>query len=376
MKIAILSPFYPFRGGIAQISARLHIELSKHNEALPLTFTTLYPGFLFPGKTQLVSADDSAIKTDSIRVLSSVNPVTYFTTAQKINKFSPDVLIVPYWMPFLAPALGAVCRLIDKHIKVVGLVHNAISHEPTFIEKPLARYFFNACDAFIVMSEPVRNDLLSIKKDAKIWVQPHPIHDEYKEKMDKKEAQRLLGIREDKKTLLFFGLIREYKGLDLLIEATNFLTDDYQLVIAGEAYGSFDKYQDLINKSRIKDNIKVFQYYINDDMVSLLFSATDLLVLPYRSATQSGVVAIAYQLETPMVVTDVGAVGEAVRDSGIGLVASDISSGSIAHSIKEYFSMDSSSFFENLKSEKKRLSWASFVEGVESFLKEDVLSLK
>lgn len=374
MKIAILSPFYPFRGGLAQLNARLYTELSKSNEVKAFTFTTLYPGFLFPGKTQFVSEGDTATEIDSIRVLSSVNPLTYFKTARKINDFLPDVLIIPYWMSFLAPAFGSVCRLINRQIKVVSLVHNAISHERTFVELPLAKYFFNACDAFIVMSEPVKKDLLSIKEDAKILLQPHPIYDHYKDKIDKKEARQLLSICEEKKTLLFFGFIRDYKGLDLLIQATNFLSgNDYQLIIAGEVYGSFDKYQALIEKSSLKDNIKVFNHYINDDMVSVLFSAADLLVLPYRSATQSGVVAIAYQLEIPMVVTDVGALGDTVRDADTGLVAPDISPESIADTIKGYFSMDTAHFIENLKAEKKRLSWASFIRDIEKFIKENVL---
>lgn len=368
MRIAILSPFYPYRGGLAQLNARLYTELSKRNEVKAFTFTTLYPDFLFPGKTQYVSEGDSATVIDSDRTLSSINPFTYLRTAKRINKFAPDILIIPYWMSFLSPAFGSVCLFLNKKIKVVSLVHNAISHERTLLEKPLAKYFFNRCDAFIVMSEPVRNDLLTLKKDARILLQPHPIYDHYAERTDKLSACEKLGIRADKKNLLFFGLIRDYKGLDVLIEAMSALDDSYQLIISGESYGSFDKYAELINQSPLKNNIIVFEQYIPDEMVSTLFSAADVLVLPYKSATQSGVVALAYQLELPMVATDVGALGDTIKDSGTGIVVPEASPELIAGGIKEFFcSGNIPHYKENLIKEKKRLSWNDFTLSIESF---------
>jgi len=369
MKIAILSPFYPYRGGLAQLNARMYTELSKLNDVKAFTFTTLYPNFLFPGKTQYVSGGDTATVIEAKRLLNSINPFSYIKTAKQINRYSPDILIIPYWMSFLAPAFGTVCLFLKKKTKVISLVHNAISHERTLMEKPLAKFFFNRCDAFIVMSEPVRNGLLSLKSDANILLQPHPIYDHYAEPINKSEARRKLKIKEDKKTLLFFGLIRDYKGLDLLIEAMASLDDSYQLIIAGESYGSFEKYQDLIDKSPLKNNISVFEQYIPDEMVTILFSAADVLVLPYRSATQSGVVALAYQLETPMIATDVGALGSTVKESRTGLLTKDINPGEIANTIKEYFAMDShEEFIRNLKKEKTRLSWNNFIQSIESFL--------
>lgn len=374
MKIVILSPFYPFRGGLAQLNARLYTELSKNNEVKAYTFTTLYPDFLFPGKTQFVSEGDSAQKIDSIRTLNSINPFSYLKTAKVINRFSPDILIIPYWMSFLAPAFGTVIRFINKKTKIVSLVHNAISHERTLFEKPLANYFLKKCDAYIVMSEPVKRDVLSIKPTATILLQPHPIYDHYKDKIDKKEARHQLDLDVNKKTLLFFGFIRDYKGLDILIEATNYLTDDYQLIIAGESYGSFDKYTQLINASSLKNNILVLEQYINDDMVSLLFSATDVLVLPYKSATQSGVVAMAYQLETPVIATNVGALGQTVKEAQTGLVVDEVDPKALADTILDYFNKDRSEvFLTNIKSEKKRLSWKSFICSVENFFSEKVL---
>ncbi|NDW10887.1 glycosyltransferase [Dysgonomonas sp. 520] len=370
MKIAILSPFYPFRGGLAQFNARLYTELSENNQVKAFTFTTLYPGFLFPGKTQFVSEEDSATVIDSERVLNSINPFSYFSTARKINKYSPDILIIPYWMSFLAPAFGCVCRFLNKKTKVISLVHNAIPHERRFFDKAFAKFFFKKCDRFIVMSEPVKKDLLQLVPDANILLAPHPIYDHYKEKTDKTEARKELNIDSDKKTLLFFGLIREYKGLDILIESMSFLDDSYQLVIAGESYEDFSKYRTLIDKSPRRSNIKTFEQYIPDDMVTTLFSAADVLVLPYRSATQSGVVALAYQMETPMVATDVGALGATIKASGTGIVVGQIEPESIATGVASYFdSNEQDKYLTNLKNEKKRLSWTSFISELATFIK-------
>lgn len=367
MKIAILSPFYPYRGGLAQLNARLYTELSRHNEVKAFTFTTLYPDFLFPGKTQYVAEGDTATVIDSVRVLNSINPFSYIRTAQCINKYAPDLIIIPYWMSFLAPAYGSVCAFLNERTKIVALVHNAIPHEKRFVDKSFARFFFNRCDAFIVMSEPVEQDLLSLKKDARILLQPHPIYDQYAERTDKASACKNLGIKDDKKNLLFFGLIRDYKGLDILIEAMGMLDDSYQLIIAGESYGSFEKYTELINQCSLKENIVVFEQYIPDDMVSTLFSAADVLVLPYKSATQSGVVALAYQMELPMIATNVGALGTTVKDSDTGLVVPHPTSDDIANGIRAFFSSDTASYKENLKREKKRLSWDNFTRSIESF---------
>ena len=369
MKIAILSPFYPFRGGLAQLNARLYTELGKKNEVKAFSFTTLYPSILFPGKTQLVEAGDTATPIDSDRVLNSVNPLSYISTAKVINNYSPDILIIPYWMSFLAPAFGTVAHLLDKKIKVVSLVHNAIPHEKHFFDTAFAKYFFRKCDAFIVMSDVVKDDLLKLVPNANVLLRSHPIYDQYKERFSKEEACRKLNIELGKRNLLFFGLIRDYKGLDLLIEAIDYLDDSYQLIIAGECYGEFNKYQDLIDKSKFTENIKVFEQYIPDEMVTDLFSVADLLVLPYRSATQSGVVAMAYQLELPMLATNVGALGKTIQDAQTGLVVSEITPRSIAEGIRSFF-VDSKKdkYLANIQSEKTRLSWASFTESIEKFL--------
>lgn len=369
MKLAILSPFYPFRGGLAQLNARLYTELKKKNQIKAFSFKTLYPNILFPGKTQYVEENDTATVIQNERILSSVNPISYISTAKAINRYCPDVLIIPYWMSFLAPAFGCVCRLLDKKIKIVSLVHNAIPHEKHFFDECFAKFFFKRCDAYIVMSDVVKKDLLKLIPNSNILQMTHPIYDHYKERITKIEACQKLQVNAETKNLLFFGLIRDYKGLDLLIEAVNYLDESYQLIIAGECYGDFKKYQDIIDKSSLKENIKIFEQYIPDNMVTDLFSASDLLILPYRSATQSGVVAMAYQLEMPMLATNVGALGSTIEKAQTGLVIEPISVEAIAKGIRSFFDFNlKDKYLPHILSEKKRLSWASFTESIQCFL--------
>lgn len=368
MKIALLSPFYPYRGGIAQFSDRLYQELVKDHEVQVFSYSKLYPSFLFPGKTQYVPNPKPNPRLPSKQILNSTNPFSYSKTAKAINQYNPDILLVAYWMPYLAVALSRVCAKLNKNIKIIGLVHNAIPHEASVINKPLTNLFFKRCHAFICMSQHVEKDLVQMGIKAPILALEHPIYDHYPDKVSKESACLKLGIDKDKKTLLFFGLIRAYKGLDLLIEAMNLLDDSYQLIIAGESYGSFTSYNQLIELSKNKNNIKVWNQYIPDEEVTDFFSATDVLILPYRSATQSGVVAIAYQMGTPIVSTDVGSLGDTVRDSKIGIVATDTTPESIAQAIINFFANgDLNLYKENLEKEKIRLSWQSFVEAIIPF---------
>jgi len=370
MKIAFLSTFYPFRGGIAQFNALLYKALKKQgHDAKAFTFTCQYPNFLFPGKTQYVTEKDRAIQIESEAVLSSVNPFSYGTTVRKILKWEPDVLILRYWMSFLAPSLGYVARkLRKKGVPIICIVDNALPHEPRFFDKPFARYLFRNIDGFIAMSEIVRKDILSLKPDATICFQPHPLYNHFGEKIESNEAKKQLGLDEKKKTLLFFGLIRDYKGLELLIDAFSLLDDQsYQLLIAGEAYGSFDKYQEQIEASKAKERIKVINRYIDDNEVPLLFSAADLLVLPYRSATQSGVVPVAYHFEVPCIVTDVGGLKETVEAPGTGIVCS-VDSQNIVNAIREAEKNGKEYYVSNIRKEKAKLSWENFAQALTNFL--------
>jgi glycosyltransferase involved in cell wall biosynthesis len=364
MKIAILSPFYPYRGGIAQFSAMLYKTLEKEQEVKAFSFSRLYPDFLFPGKTQYVEKEDNAISIPTERILDSTHLFSYQKTVRAIEQFQPDVLIIAYWMSFFAPAYAYIAGKLRKKTKIISLLHNAIPHEPRFFDKFLAKCLFNRSHGFMLMSEVVKNDLLSLKPGAKYCLKPHPMYNHFGEKMASIEARKKMGLDIHKKTLLFFGLIRDYKGLDLLIAAMSLLDDSYQLLIAGESYGSFDKYQIQIDHSPAKNRIKTLNHYMDDKEVPVLFSAADVLVLPYKSATQSGVVPIAYHFEVPVLATDVGGLRDTIEGAG---VVCQPEAASLAGGVKELFSIGKGKFIANIRKGKKALTWESFAQTLVEF---------
>ncbi|MDR1718889.1 MAG: glycosyltransferase [Dysgonamonadaceae bacterium] len=368
MKIAILSPFYPYRGGIAQFSAMLYtaFESNGRHEVRAFSFSRLYPGFLFPGKTQYVTEADSAIPIVSERILDSMNPFSFRRTTSEIARFQPDVLIIAYWMSFLAPIFACIARSLKRKMKIIALVHNAIPHEPRFFDKPFARRFFLQCHGFVVMSDIVKQDLLSLNPGAQCCVRPHPLYNHFPEKTDHCSAIEALGLDPQKKTLLFFGLIRDYKGLDLLIDAVSSLDDTFQLLIAGESYGSFDKYQAQIDASPAASRIKVINRYIEDSQIPVLFAAADLLVLPYKSATQSGIIPVAYHFEVPILATNVGGLKQTLEIPETGQVC-EPNALSIAEHILSIFNTGTAIYIENIRKEKQNLSWDTFADSVVQF---------
>ena len=371
MKIAYLSTFYPYRGGIAQFNASLYKELQKEHTVTPFTFKRQYPGFLFPGKSQYVAVKDRAIPVNSISVLDTVNFLKYGASARQIAKSKPDVLIMKYWMSYFAPSLGTVAKRLKKQgCKVISILDNVIPHEQRFFDKPLTTWFLNQNSGFVVMSESVKDDLLSLKPDARFILQEHPLYNHFGEKGNKRIANEMLELDPEKKTLLFFGLIRDYKGLDLLISAMSLLDESYQLVIAGESYGDFGKYQQAIENSPARSRIKVLSRYIADDEVPLLFAAADLLVTPYRSATQSGVIPVAYHFDVPVLATDVGGLKENIERAGTGFVCLPTVE-SLSESIQEFFRSDKKIFIENIQKEKKALSWETFADALIEFIERD-----
>jgi len=363
MKIAILSPFYPYRGGIAQFSGLLYNALEKEHSVRAYTFRKMYPDFLFPGKSQYLKYDDPALIITTYQLLNSIDPRTFKKTAKDIENYAPNILIISYWMPFFVPAYRAIAKRLKKKMQIVGLIHNAIPHEPRFFDNTLTKHFFKHCHRFIALSETVKDDILKISPNADIILQPHPIYEHYGAKIDKNEALASLNLDPKKKTLLFFGLIREYKGLDLLIEAMDRLDDSYQLIIAGESYVSFNNYKEQIKRTSAADRIKTHIYFVNNEQLTRFFSAADLLVLPYKSATQSGVVPVAYHFELPILATDVGELKKTIDTPKTGLIC-QVDAESIAKGIQEYFNSPREPFIENIKEEKKRLGWDSFAEAV------------
>lgn len=368
MRIAYLSTFYPFRGGIAQFNADLLEEFGRHHEVKAFTFTRQYPSFLFPGKTQYVTPGDKAKKVDSEAILDTANPFSWRPAARKIAAWKPDLLVMKYWMSYLAPSLGTVARYLKRRgIPVITVLDNVIPHETKFFDKPFSRWFLRGNSGCVAMSEAVLKDMLSLTPDKPYILQPHPLYDHFGQKMDKRAAQEALRLDPQKRTLLFFGLIRDYKGLDLLIDALPLLGEEYQLVIAGESYGSFEKYQAQIAASGCADRIKVFNRYIDDEEVPQFFSAADLCVLPYKSATQSGITAISLHFDLPVVATPVGGLAESIEKPGIGLMTSAISADAIVDAVRAFYAANPDTFIENIRQAKATMTWEVFAGKILDF---------
>ena len=370
MKIAILSCFYPYRGGIAQFNANLFEELGKTHDVRAFNFSRQYPDILFPGKTQYVTKEDEAVPIEAEALLDTANPLSWGRTARAIRAWGPDVLLVRYWMSWFAPSLGEVARKMAPGCRVIGILDNVIPHERHWFDTPLTRWFLKGLDGAVTLCEEVGRDLQALRPDIPHTVLPHPIYTHFGAKLPREEAERRLALPAGRRTLLFFGLIREYKGLDILLQAFDLLDDRYQLVVAGEPYGSFDKYQKLIDGGRAPADVHVFPDYIRDAEVKNYFSAADLTVLPYRSATQSGISSVSAHFGVPMVVTDVGGLRETVGARGTGIVCENGTPACIAAAITRYF--DEPALQEELRAgiaaEKERLSWSRFAQDLMTFV--------
>ena len=373
MKVVYLSTFYPYRGGIAQFNALLFRAMEKHHEMHAVTFKRQYPNMLFPGKTQYVTQDDIADPVPAVRKLDSVNPLSYWTTAKYLRKQAPDLVLTKYWMTFFGPSLGFVLGRQSRFTKRIAVLDNVIPHEKRFFDNAFNRYFLRRNDGFIAMTEKVKEDLLSYVPHAKCVVIPHPVYNQFGTKVTREEAlnQLNLGQLKDRKILLFFGIIRDYKGLDLLLDVMAALPKEYHLILAGESYGSFDGYAQQIEELSIGDRCHVFQRYISDGEVPWFFSAADVCMLTYKSATQSGITGIAQHFELPMIATHVGGLAETIQHGKTGLICRDRSPKSIADSVITYFEegMRTSMSME-LARENKNNTWEGFADKLLAFVKE------
>ena len=333
LRIAYLSVFPPFRGGIAQFNQELYQALGQHAKVKIFNFSRQYPQLLFPGKSQYVENKNEK-KWEGEVVLDSVNPLTYWRTVKKINDFEPDVLLIPYWMPFFSPSLGKVASKV-KASKKVALLHNVIPHERRFFDHALNRYFLKQFDRFVVLSQTVEGQLRQYLPSAKTLICPHPLYRHFGAAIDSSRAKLKLGIPLDRKVVLFFGFIRKYKGLDLLLKSLAHIPEPVQILIAGESYMDYGEIEDLIRTEGIEPNsLSQFIRFVGDDEVKIFFSASNVCVLPYRSATQSGIAAIAKHFEIPMVVTSVGELPNEVIHEQTGFVCTEVSPESIALGIE------------------------------------------
>ncbi len=360
MRFAFLSAFPPFRGGIAQFSTALVKELRKEHEVQAFTFTRQYPDLLFPGTSQYQPGPDESGMAAQ-RVLDSVGPWTWGRAATRMIETKPDVAVLRYWMPFFAPAMGMVARKLRRNgVPVLSIVDNAMPHEKYFYDKRFTRWFLQQNDALVALSEPVRDDILAICPGAQVHLLFHPLYDHFGAPEPRALARQALGLPADGRVLLFFGLIREYKGLDLLIEAFGKLGPGHHLVIAGEPYGDFGPYRKLIDRNPNKGNIHLHARFIGDDEVPRFFSAADAVVLPYRTATQSGITAVAYHFGVPVVATDVGGLGSTVEQGKTGILLPHGTADAVAEGIRQLFTLDQQTLRDNIAALRERLSWHRF----------------
>lgn len=363
--VVIIGPAHPLRGGLASFDERLAREFQSQNfDTTIYTFSLQYPSFLFPGTSQYSS--EPAPADLKIKVcINSVNPLNWIKVGNELKKIKPDIIVVRFWLPFMGPCFGTILRRAKKnhHTKIICIADNVMPHEKRIGDKQFTSYFIKPVDAFITMSEKVLNDLrLFTNKPAQKTT--HPLYDNFGEQVPKSTAREHLGLNESDRIILFFGFIRKYKGLDILLEAMALLKSKNnstsqpipKLLIAGEFYEDRKLYDDIIEKYQLQQNIILRTNFISDSEVKYYLSAADFVIQPYRNATQSGVTPLAYHFEKPMLVTNVGGLPALVPDGKVGLVA-EPDANSIAEKILDLYNFGEAHFLPHLREEKKKYSW-------------------
>ena len=372
-KLVLVGPMYPYRGGIAHFLETMRSGLVERGHTVcALTFTRQYPGFLFPGKTQL---DGSLVGTQPAarRTIDSINPLSWFKAARLIAQSDSEAVIFQYWMPFLAPAFGTIARRLDRHgIKTVVIVHNAIPHERHTGDITLGRYFLKAASGCVVMSDSVSSDLESMGVNVPKRLAAHPVYDLFGKTLDRQLARASLGLPPGVPVLLFFGFIRPYKGLRVLLEAMPRILlhlPDARLVVAGQCYDNEKSYRDLIGSLRLGDHIRFDSAYIPNGDVPTYFSAADVVVQPYVAATQSGVAQIAFNFDKPLITTDVGGLAEVVHHEFNGLLVPPEDAERLADAVIRFFKEDMRKRLEEgVRKKKRAFGWNALYEAVESLL--------
>ncbi|MGC4034997.1 MAG: glycosyltransferase [Chitinophagaceae bacterium] len=363
--IVIIGPGHPLRGGLATFNQRLAKEfINEGDDCYICSFSLQYPSFLFPGTTQYTNEPAPAdLKIYSW--INSVNPLNWLKIGNRLKRQKPDLIVVRYWLPVMGPALGTILRIVrkNKHTKIVCIADNVIPHEHRPGDKAFTKYFLKSCDAFITMSEKVAADLRLFEKNKPLQIVRHPLYDTFGDIISKYEARIKLGLDKNQKLLLFFGFIRKYKGLDLLLEA---MSDEriskagIKLMIAGEFYEDAKQYEEQINKLGIRDQLILKTDFIPDSEVQYYLCAADAVVQPYRNATQSGVTPLAYHFEKPMIVTNVGGLPALVPDKKSGLVT-EPNPVAIADAVLQFYELGEDFFIPHLRSEKQKYSWSILV---------------
>jgi glycosyltransferase involved in cell wall biosynthesis len=368
--IVILGSAYPLRGGgLATFNERLAREFMKNGDKVTIyTFSLQYPSLLFPGTSQY--SDETAPADLDIRVrVNSINPLNWLSVGRELSTLKPDLLVVRYWLPFMGPALGTICKQVrnNRHTRVICIVDNVIPHEGRPGDTLFTRYFLKAPHAFITMSEQVEKDLQSFHTGKPSKRVPHPLYDNFGDIVPLDEARRHLGLPLNEPIILFFGFIRHYKGLDMLLQAISLpVLKELKptLVVAGEFYQDSKPYLAQIQDLGIASQVVLRTEFVRDDEVRYYCCAADFIIQPYRSATQSGVTPLAYHFEKPMVVTNVGGLPAMVEEGVTGMIAEPDPS-SIAQKIADAFAIGPAHFLPAIREEKKRYSWSKLVQAIE-----------
>ena len=365
---------YPYRGGLAVYNERLARSFQEEGYEVEIwTFTVQYPNFLFPGKTQF-STEPAPEGLTIHRKLNSVNPFNWFKVGRQLRKADADLVVMRFWIPYMAPSHGFVARRArkNKKTKVVSILDNIVPHEKGFADRILARYFMHSLDGGVTMSKSVLEDAKAIDAKKNVMFCPHPLYDNFGEKVSREEALRFLHLESDTRYMLFFGIIRDYKGLDLLLQA---MSDErlrqkkVKLIIAGEFYNNAEQYHELEKTLGLEEQLVWHSEFVPDSEVKYYFNAADIVVQPYKSATQSGVTQIAYHFEKPMLVTDVGGLSEIVPNGEVGYVT-PVEAGQIATSLVDFFDNQRyDGFVKNIQVEKQQYSWRRMVDALVSVSK-------
>ncbi|HQR93228.1 MAG: glycosyl transferase family 1 [Bacteroidetes bacterium 24-39-8] len=375
-KLALIGTSWPFRGGgIASFNERLAREFQTQGYQVTIyTFSLQYPSFLFPGKTQY--SEQPAPADLHIEVcINSMNPLNWISVGRKIRDAKPDLVLVRYWLPLMGPCLGTILRIIkgNKHSKLICIADNIIPHEKRPGDKPFTQYFIAPMDGFVTMSAKVLADLKQFTQTRAVQA-VHPLYDNFGDPLDKTIAKKHLGIPVEQPIILFFGFIRKYKGLDLLLDAMALLKEQAKsdasmvipkLLVAGEFYDAEAGYQTQIDQLGIRDLLILKTDFIADDQVRYYLSAADFVIQPYKNATQSGVTPLAYHFEKPMLVTNVGGLADMVPDGKVGLVVEPAAL-AIAEAVKKLYALGENHFLPQLRAEKIKYGWPQLVQTIEA----------
>lgn len=368
-KVIIIGPAYPLRGGIANFNEALYRAYEKAGASVEIvSFSVQYPSILFPGKSQVESdtRPDPGLRIQSL--IHSLNPVSWLRTARYINQQKPDYVVVRFWLPFMAMSLGSILRFLNKDIRTIALVDNAIPHEKRPGDRLLTRYFMSRAQGFVTMSKSVLNDLSQFTQSVHKRFIPHPVYDIYGEPVPMKEAREALGLNADDKLLLFFGFVRKYKGLNLLLDAMadpRLEAMNVKLVVAGEFYEDSATYLSQIQQNKLTERVILHDHFIPAEDIARYFGAANMVAQTYLSATQSGVTQIAYHFGRPMLVTDVGGLAEIVSHQQAGYVCEQ-SPADIADAVVDFFEQNREPEMARfVQSKAPEFSWEAMVNGIE-----------